>query len=74
MAEPWLYGIVLLALIGLNVLQFWFFAKELQVLVDKLMSRDFGDYQRTLRAKQKNTSPRIEIEPYEEKPPEGFVI
>lgn len=36
---------IFLALIGLNVVQFFFWAYQVQRLVDKLMSRTYYDYQ-----------------------------
>lgn len=73
MIDFMLYGTVLIVLAALNAFQFVFFAREIQTLIDKLMSRDFADYDRVKRPKPKSTSPRIEPE-FEEKPPEGFVF
>ncbi len=74
MAESWVYAIVLIVLVGLNVAQFLFFTHQLQTLVDKIMSRDFGEYTRTKSPQPRSTSPRIEAELFEDKPPEGLMF
>jgi len=74
MAEAWVYAIVLVVLVGFNVVQFCLYSKNLQTLVDKLMSRDLADYKRSISPKTKSTSPRIETDLFEEKPPEGLMF
>jgi len=37
-------GVTIVCLIGLNIYQGWFFSNQIQTLVDKVMSRDFAEY------------------------------
>lgn len=39
--------LILLTLVALIAYQHWFYSREIQKLVDKVMSRDFGEYNRT---------------------------
>lgn len=48
--------IILTTMVSLLVYQQWFYLREIQKLVDKLMSRDFGEYNRTA-----NPAPKIKI-------------
>jgi|1185.fasta_scaffold518992_1 hypothetical protein len=66
-----IYAMILIVLCVVNVLQFWLSARERQLFIDKLMSRDFAEYTRL--TKPKSTSPRIEPD-FEDRPPQGFVI
>ncbi len=45
---PWVLSLVVVLLIGVIVYQEYFFTKQIQKLVDKLMSRDFTQYQATI--------------------------
>lgn len=43
--EIWCLCAVILVLVGVIVYQQHFFTRQIQTLVDKLMSRSFGEYQ-----------------------------
>lgn len=45
MSELSMLHLIFLGLVGLNVVQFFFWAYQVQRLVDKLMSRTYYDYQ-----------------------------
>ena len=61
------FGIVLVALVGVIVYQQFFFLKQIQVLVDKLMSRSFQEYTRT----KEPLPPRVKVE---SDPPEDLRV
>lgn len=51
--------ILVLSLIGLNVFQLVFWSRQVQQLVDKLMSRNYTDY--SVAAKPKEVERRIQV-------------
>lgn len=55
-------------LIALNVVQFFFWAHQVQRLVDKLMSRNYYDYEvsKGLNSQQPQPAPQMPVEPMDD--------
>lgn len=57
--ESIVFSMVIALLVGIVVYQQIFFTKQIQTLVDKLMSRSFNEYQSAL----KPPAPRVQMSP-----------